>query len=164
MAKPGTFILTACAVLAGIGSAATAAPRDGKADPRTGTWKLNIAESIPPQGKTFAPFTAIVRSSAPDAIDFTYRSELPDGKIEEFGYQAKIDGVLRDLPGNMGLKGSMTPMAGGVILSKLIWPDGSTEDKICNMDAAFKRQICIGSMTSPQKDVVFFKQVLDKQD
>ena len=83
--------------------------------------------------------------------------------MEEFGYQAKIDGVLRDLPGNMGLKGSMTPMADGVILSKLVWPDGTTEDKICNMDAAFKRQICIGSMLSPQKDIIFFKQVLDKR-
>lgn len=161
MAKWGNTGLAACLLVLGMGGAAAA--QDGKTDPRVGTWMLNIAESIAPQGKRFAPFTSIVRPSAPGSIDFTYRSELADGTVEEFGYQAKIDGVLRDLPGNMGLKGSMTPMADGVILSKLVWPDGTTEDKICNMDAAFKRQICIGSMLSPQKDIIFFKQVLDKR-
>lgn len=141
-----------------------AARTENTGDPRIGTWKLNIAQSIPPQGKSFAPFTAIVHPAPQGSLDFTYRSELPGGQVEEFGYRAQIDGVLRDIPGNMRLKGAMTPMAGNVIRSLLRWPDGTEEDKICNLDMTLRQQTCIGMMTSPQKDVVFFKQVLDKQD
>ena len=164
MIRSGPCLMAACALLA---SAAQAAPSGsasstGTTDPRIGTWRLNVADSIAPQGKTHTPYTVVLRSAAPGTIDFSYRNELADGTVEEFGYQAKIDGVLRDLPGNMGLKGSMTPMAGGVVLARLIWADGTTEEKICNTDAAFTRQICLASMTSPQKDVVFFKEVLDK--
>lgn len=132
-------------------------------DPRVGTWKLNLAESIPPQGKSFAPFMATVKPAPAGSLEFSYRSELPNGQIEEFGYQAKIDGVMRDLPGNMGLKGSMTQLDGGVIKSILKWKDGTEEDKVCVMDLDLKRQTCLGIMISPQKDIVFFKQVLNKQ-
>ena len=158
------YLASALAVSLLFAPGLAAAKAEGNSDPRIGTWKLNIEQSIPPQGKSFAPFTAVVRPAPQGMLDFTYRSELPGGQIEEFGYRAQIDGTMRDLPGNMGLKGAMTPMAGNVISSLLRWADGTEEDKICNMDIALRQQTCIGMMTSPQKDVVFFKQVLDKQD
>jgi len=158
--KPIASILVAALLLV---PGLAMAKAEGASDPRTGTWKLNITQSIPPQGKSFAPFTAVVHPAPQGSLDFTYRSELPDGQVEEFGYRAQIDGVLRDLPGNMRLKGAMTPMAGNIIRSLLRWPDGTEEDKICNLDITLQQQTCIGIMTSPQKDVVFFKQVLDKQ-
>ena len=35
-------------------------------NPSIGTWKLNLEESIPPQGQKFHSYTVVIKSAAPE--------------------------------------------------------------------------------------------------
>lgn len=152
--------LVLAAALSGIGATATAqAPAS---DPRVGTWRLNLAQSIPPQGTAFDPFVATVTAGKPGTLSFHYRATRPDGTSVDFSYDGVLDGKMHPLPGNARLEGSFEFLWGGIIRSVLRWRDGTVEDKACTLDLAVRHQTCIGTMTAPQGHVVFFKQVLDR--
>jgi hypothetical protein len=124
-----------------------------------GTWKLNLKESIAPQGKQFSPYTVVVRGTG-DIVDYTYHG-FQDGKPYEFTYKAKADGVVRDMGG--GLKAAMLRLPSGNIDARLWAPDGSYENKFCQLSADGMQVICLATVTYPDGSVVFFKQVQDRQ-
>lgn len=128
-----------------------------------GTWKLNLEESIAPQGQTFRQYTVVIRSASPD-VDWTYYNTDEKGNPYQFSYKGVADGVVRDLPGVPGLKGSMTLLPSGIVDAKLWSADGTYENKFCIMGVTLRKQTCLATITSPHGDVVFFKQVIDKQD
>ena len=132
-------------------------------DPSVGTWKLNVEESIAPQGQTFRSYTVVIRSASPD-VDWTYHNTDKEGRPFEFTFKGKADGVVRELPGVPGLKGSMTLLPSGIVDAKLWSADGTYENKFCIMGVTLRRQTCLATVTSPHGDVVFFKQIIDKQD
>jgi len=133
-------------------------------NPNIGTWKLNLEESIPPQGKKFHPYTVVIKEGSPSLVDFTYTNIDDNGNKVEFNYKAPPDGQVRDIPGIPGLKGSMTLLPSGIMDAKLWSPDGTYENKFCILGITLRKQTCLATVTSPQGDVVFFKQVIDKQD
>lgn len=138
---------------------ALAAPAD-KAPSSVGTWKLNLAESIAPQGSPFHPYTVVVKR-ADEVLDFTYSEERATGEPFEFAYSGKADGVVRDLGG--GLKGAMVPLPSGNYEARLWSPNGTYVNKFCQLDAGGNKDICLATVTAPNGDVTFFKQVLDRQ-
>lgn len=133
----------------------------GKEWSETGTWALNLEQSIPPQGRTFRPFTVVVRSSD-DVLDFTQTTTDAAGKEIAFSHSSPTDGVVRDLPGMPGAKAAFTRLPSGVIDAKLWFPDGSLQNKICVLETSLRRQVCLATITSPSGNTVFFKHVLDK--
>jgi len=141
---------------------ATAGAKEG-ADPNIGTWKLNLEESIAPQGQTFRQYTVVIKSASP-AVDWTYYNTDEKGQPYQFSYKGVADGVVRDLPGVPGLKGSMTLLPSGIVDAKLWSADGTYENKFCIMGVTLRKQTCLATVTSPHGSVVFFKQVIDKQD
>jgi len=147
----------ASAIALGAGAA------NAEQNPSIGTWKLNVAESIAPQGTTFLPYTVVVRSDAPN-LDYTYYSSDEKGEKVEFSYKAPADGKVRDIPGIPGMTGSMTRLPGGIVDAKLWSADGTYENKFCIMGVTLRKQTCLATVTSPHGHVVFFKQVIDKQD
>jgi hypothetical protein len=148
-----------CAALA-IGSPASG---QDKRDPNIGTWKLNLEESIAPQGIKFRQYTVVIRSASPD-VDWTYSNTDAEGRPYSFTFKGKADGVVRDLPGVPGLKGSMTLLPSGIVDAKLWSADGSFENKFCIMGVTLRKQTCMALIKSAGGEVVFFKQVIDKQD
>lgn len=153
-------LISIAAMLAAV--LAIAPTRAQGADPRVGTWRLNLDQSIPPQGIRFDPFVATVTAGEPGTLTFSYRATRPDGTSVDFSYDGVLDGKVRPLPGNAGLEGSFEFLWGGIIRSVLRWKDGTVEDKACNLDLAARHQTCMGMFTSPQGHVSFFKQVIDK--
>lgn len=145
-------------------AALAAVPSDAAPDqnPNVGTWKLNLKESIAPQGETFQPYTVVIRSTGPD-VDWTYYGTA-EGRPYEFSFKGKADGQVRDLPGVPGLKGSMTMLPSGIVDAKLWSADGSYENKFCIMGLSMRKQTCLATITYPTGVTVFFKQVIDKQD
>ncbi|HQR05033.1 MAG: hypothetical protein JSR19_06400 [Proteobacteria bacterium] len=125
-----------------------------------GAWKLNLQESIAPQGSPFRPYTLVVRRSD-EVLDFVYKGIGHDGKPFDFAYNAQADGVVREL--GSGLKGSMTRLPSGNYEARLWMPDGSFENKFCQLDASGNKDICLATLTAANGSVVFFKQVLDRQ-
>lgn len=141
-------------------SALAAAPEP---NPLIGTWKLNLEQSIAPQGSRFDPFT-VVTKRADTHLDFTYTATDRHGKPVTFSYNAIADGVERAIPSSVtGLKATNTRLPSGAYESGLRMPDGSYENKFCQVDASRIRMICMAAVTQADGSVVFFKQVLDKQ-
>lgn len=152
-------VITAVMSIGALSIGISAATEQGNPRSALGTWKLNLKESIAPQGRGFNPYTVILRR-ADDVLDFTYHG-FREGKPFEFTYAAKADGIVRELEG--GLKAAMIRLPSGNYEARLWLPDGSYEDKFCQLAAGGKQQICLATITQPDGSVVFFKQVQDKQ-
>ena len=159
MNKLGMFHFTAMVAASFLLAVSAMAEED--LSPEAGTWSLNLAESIPPQGRTFRPFTVVVRSSGV-VLDFTQTTTDAAGREIVFSHSSPTDGVVRDLPGMPGAKAAFTRLPSGVIDAKLWFPDGSLQNKICVLETSLRRQICLATITSPSGNTVFFKHVLDK--
>jgi hypothetical protein len=132
--------------------------------PTLGTWRLNLEESIPPQGVTFDPFVVVV-GRADSVIDFAYTATGPDGKEHTFGFASPADGVVRELPASgskVGLRGAMIRLPSGSYESRLWTPSGRYENKFCQVVAGGLKQVCLATLTYPDGSVAFFKQVLDR--
>jgi hypothetical protein len=132
--------------------------------PRLGTWKLNLEESIAPQGVEFRPYVVEV-TRADSVLEFAYTATTPDGKTHSFQSSSEADGVVRDLPGSgetAGLKGAMIRLPNGSYEARLWAKDGSYENKFCQVLAGEEKQVCLATMTHADGHVTFFKQVLDK--
>ncbi|MBV6423997.1 MAG: hypothetical protein NAOJABEB_01807 [Steroidobacteraceae bacterium] len=140
-----------------LGSAVADEPRDHSSS--IGTWKLNLKESIAPQGRQFNPYTVVLRR-ADDMLDFSYYG-VREGKPFNFVYTAKADGVVRDL--EHGIKAAMIRLPSGNYEARLWLPDGTYENKFCQLAAGGQQQICLATVTEPDGSVVFFKQVQDRQ-
>ena len=149
------FVMAASGLLGGTAFAGDAA------SPEAGTWSLNLEQSIPPQGRSFRPFTVVVRSSG-EMLDFTQTTTDAKGQQIVFSHRTKTDGVVRELPGMPGAKAAFTRLPSGVIDAKLWFPDGSLQNKICVLERSLVRQVCLATITSPSGNTVFFKHVLDK--
>ena len=151
--------------LFGMGPGTAAAGQDqaaiGEAAAMAGEWVLNLAQSIPPQGKSFSPFRLVVRESGA-MLDFTQYTTNAAGQEVEFSHRSPTDGVERDLPGMPGARAAFTRLPSGVIDAKLRFPDGSLQNKICVLEPSLRRQMCLATITSPSGHTVFFKHVLDK--
>ena len=148
-------LLAATALNAGASNAAD--------NPSLGTWKLNVAESIAPQGTTFHPYTVVIRS-AEGLLDYTYYNTDEKGQKVEFSYKAPADGKVREIAGIPGMTGSMPLLPSGIVDAKLWSADGTYENKFCIMGVTLRKQTCMATVTSPNGHVAFFKQVIDKQD
>ncbi|MCR9095118.1 MAG: hypothetical protein NXI30_12940 [bacterium] len=132
--------------------------------PRLGKWRLNLEESIPPQGATFRPYVVEVLR-ADDVLEFEYTATGPDGRRHSFGSSSIADGVVRDLPGSgdtAGLRGAMIRLPNGSYEARLWAPDGSYENKFCQVMKGFEKQVCLATVTHADGHVTFFKQVLDR--
>lgn len=150
------YLMTAVILL---GTAACAASADEQTVRSSiGSWKLNLQESIAPQGRQFSPYTVVLRR-ADDVLDFTYHG-FHDGKPFEFTYAAKADGEVREVEG--GIKAAMVRLPSGNYQARLWLPDGSYEEKFCQLAAGGKQQICLATVTQADGSVVFFKQVQDR--
>ena len=129
----------------------------------TGSWVLNLEQSIPPQGRTFSPFTVVVHESG-DILDFTQYTTHPSGQVSEFSHRSPTDGVVRELPGMPGARAAFTRLPSGVIDAQLWFPDGSLQNKFCVLQPSRDRQVCLATITSPSGTTVFFRHVLDRVD
>jgi hypothetical protein len=154
-----TFALGSLLATAWAAEEPTARPSEHAVRNSLGTWKLNLKESIAPQGRTFNPYTVVVRR-ADEVLDFTYYGSH-DGKAYEFHFTAKADGTVHELEG--GIKAAMVRLPSGNYEARMWLPDGSFENKFCQMAAGGKQQICLATLTEPDGSVVFFKQVQDRQ-
>ena len=161
------LVLSAVAgLLASCASAGEAAgdTAESPSHPRLGAWKLNLEESIAPQGAQFRPYVVVV-TRADSVLEFSYTATGPDGKKHTFGSSSQADGVVRDLPGSgetAGLKGAMTQLPNGSYEAQLWAKDGTYENKFCQVLAGYQKQVCLATVTHPDGHVTFFKQVLDK--
>ena len=97
-------------------------------------------------------------------LDDTYYNTDDKGQKVEFSYKAPADGKVREIAGIPGMTGSMTLLPSGIVDAKLWSADGTYENKFCIMGVTLSKQICMATVTSPNGNVVFFKQVIDKQD
>lgn len=141
-----------------------AASATGEVTATVGKWSLNLAESIPPQGKSFRPFTVEIREAG-SVLDFTQYETGKDGKTREFSHRTPTDGVARDVPGMPGMPGAkiaMTLLPSGVIDAQFWFPNGALQNKICVLEPSLKRQKCLATITAPGGEVTFFKHVLDR--
>lgn len=144
-------------------AAAAPAQAADEAAASVGTWRLNLAESIPPQGKQFRPFTVVIRSSG-DVLDFTQTEAGADGQPRSFNHRTQTDGVIRDVPGYPGARMAMLRLPSGVIDARFWFPNGSLQNKFCLLDNTLRRQVCLATITAPGGEVTFFKHVLDRVD
>ncbi|MBW2267437.1 MAG: hypothetical protein JRH16_02585 [Deltaproteobacteria bacterium] len=136
----------------------------GTSSPILGTWRLNLEESIPPQGTTFEPFVVVV-GRADSVIDFAFTATGPDGQEHTFSYGGPADGAVRELPSSgsrAGMKGAMIRLPSGSYESRLWSTSGRYENKFCQVVAGGQRQVCLATLTYPDETVTFFKQVLDR--
>ena len=134
------------------------------ADARSGTWRLNLEESIAPQGRVFNPYV-VTLTRRDELLTFAYTATGPNGEKHTFGYDSKADGVVRELPGSgdtAGMKGAMILLPSGLIESRLWAKDGSYENKICIPLAGEQQMACLATITYPDGHTTFFKQVLDR--
>ncbi|MBV6423998.1 MAG: hypothetical protein NAOJABEB_01808 [Steroidobacteraceae bacterium] len=155
-----TRALSTIVVLAAVAVSGAFAQDPGHSPARgVGTWKLNLEESIAPQGRHFNPYTVVVRR-ADEILDFTYHG-FHDGKPYEFTYSAKADGEVRDMGG--GMRAAMVRLPSGNYEARLWLPDGSFENKFCQIVVGGNKQVCLATLTQPDGSVVFFKQVQDRQ-
>lgn len=152
-------IAAAMLLTAGLASNAEAADPGSSA----GTWKLNLKESIPPQGRTFHQYTVVVKEIDDASLEFEYTNTDDKGQPLTFGYKGVTDGVVRDMPGNMNMRGAMVRLPAGTIKAQLWMADGSYEEKFCQLDVGMQKNICLATVTAADGSVVFFKQVLDRQ-
>lgn len=132
--------------------------------PRLGKWRLNLEESIEPQGVTFRPYVVEVLR-ADDILEFEYTATGPDGREHTFGSSSVADGVVRELPGSgdtAGLRGAMIRLPNGSYEARLWAADGSYENKFCQVLNGHEKQVCLATVTHADGHVTFFKQVLDR--
>ena len=163
-------VLTALAFLLSIGACAQPGiadePESPAPHPRLGKWRLNLEESIAPQGKTFRPYVVEVLR-ADEVLEFEYTATAPDGSEHTFGSSSIADGVVRDLPGSgdtAGLRGAMIRLPNGSYEARLWGADGSYENKFCQVMNGYRKQVCLATVTHADGHVTFFKQVLDRID
>ncbi len=140
---------------------AIAVPAQAEEGRVAGTWKLNLEQSIPPQGQTFRPFTVVIRESGA-MLDFTQHTTLANGRTHEFSHRTATDGVERDLPGMPGARVAMTRLPSGVIDAKLRFADGSLQNKVCLLQVSLNQQVCFATIKAPNGNVSFFRHVLDR--
>lgn len=155
------FGWSAALVAIGIGMAASTAIAQTESSASIGTWRLNLTESIPPQGKSFRPFTVTIREAG-SVLDFTQTEMGSDGQPRSFSHRTPTDGVERPVPGLPGATMTMTLLPSGLIDAKLRFPNGSLQNKVCMMQPGLKRQVCFATITAPGGEVTFFKHVLDR--
>lgn len=158
------YKLTALVIMAIIGSVPTTVLAETQCtngnEAVLGTWKLNLAKSIPPPHGSFQPYTVTIRR-ADAVLDFTFKQRTSDGKLFKFSYSAQADGEKRNL-GN-GLVGAMTRLPSGNYGAELWFSDGSYEHKYCQLNAA-DELICYATVKQADGDAVLFKQVLERVD
>ncbi len=94
-------------------------------------------------------------------LAYTWTGISSAGKTETFSYSGPVDGEVRPLPGNAGLRGAMIPTPSGVVEGKLWGPDGSLEDKFCFLTAP-RRMTCFATLTDAAGKVSLFKEVFDR--
>ena len=73
-----------------------AALAQAKANPRIGTWKLNLAKSTYQQGTAPGSETRTYLATDDGGLQLTTDGRLPDGTKQPSGYRAKFDG--KDYP------------------------------------------------------------------
>lgn len=151
--------IIASVLLVGTSTTPALADESGAHQSSIGIWKLNLKESIAPQGRQFDPYTVELRR-ADEILDFTYHG-FREGKPFDFSFVAKADGVVHEL--EHGLKAAMIRLPSGNYEARLWLPDGSYENKFCQLSANAKQQICLATVTQPDGSVIFFKQVQDRQ-
>lgn len=157
MSRTGSAVLYAAIGSAGLWSAvAFAAP---SSSPYLGTWKKNSAESIGMSDPSGSEVVVITRHDT--VLAYTWTGTSSDGKTETFSYSGPVDGKVRPLPGNSGLRGAMIPTPSGIIESKLWGPDASLEDKFCILTAP-RRLTCFATVTDGAGKVSLFKEVFDR--
>jgi hypothetical protein len=135
------------------------APDEG--DLTRGTWELNLAESVPPQGTVFRPFNVTIYQAGA-MLAFTQTEIGPDGKTRSFSHQTPTDGVERPVPEFPGAKMTMTRLPSGVIDAKLRFPNGALQNKVCLLQPDLNKQVCFATITSATGEVKFFKHVLNR--
>ena len=155
------FAWSAALVMFGLGPLANPAAAQSETAASIGSWRLNLAESIPPQGKTFRAFDVTIHEAGP-MLSFTQTETGADGKPRSFSHRTPTDGVEREVPGFPGAKMTMTLLPSGLIDAKLRFPNGSLQNKVCMMQPGLKRQVCFATITAPGGEVTFFKHVLDR--
>ena len=137
---------------------AGAAPAE--APSQVGTWEHNRQESIGMPDPDARETVEIRRYDS--VLDYTWTGIDKDGKKSTFSYSSPADGVVRELPGFDGLRGSMTRTPSGVIDAKLWFPDGSWEEKFCILSSA-TRLTCFATYSDAAGKVSLFKQIFDKR-
>jgi hypothetical protein len=80
-----------------------------QANPRIGTWKLNVAKSTYQQGKAPSSETRTYLATDDGGIQLTASALLPSGTKQPSGYRAKFDG--KDYPYS-GVAGDTIAMTG----------------------------------------------------
>jgi hypothetical protein len=117
-------------LLAGIahaeGAAEVATAADADVTSQVGTWVHNPRESINMPDPDEAQTVEIRRYDT--VLDYTWTGVAKDGKTSTFSYSMAADGVVRPLPGDEGLRGSMRRTPSGVIEAKLFFPDGASDE------------------------------------
>ncbi|MCZ8322603.1 MAG: hypothetical protein O9296_13630 [Novosphingobium sp.] len=160
-ARNRVFAWSAALIMIGPGLAANPAIAQTETTASVGSWQLNLAESIPPQGKTFRAFTVTIREAGA-MLDFTQVETGANGQPRSFSHRTPTDGVERAVPGFPGATMAMTLLPSGLIDAKLRFPNGSLQNKVCMMQPGLKRQVCFATITAPGGEVSFFKHVLDR--
>ena len=150
-------------VLAVAAIGAQAAPPAASISPSIGTWKLNLKESVAQQGVAEHEYTLVVRRSDSQLV-FDYKSTDEKGQPVSFTWDLPSDGVVRKLSGAFaGARGTVVRLPAGTFEFRLWRPDGSYENKFCQVSANLKQTICLATVTAGDGSVSFFRQVLDKQ-
>ena len=150
--------LCAAAGTLGIGSAVTiAAPSPS---PYVGTWKKNSGESIGMPDPGGSEVVVITRHDV--VLAYTWTGTGSDGKTETFSYSGAVDGKIRSLPGNAGLRGAMIPTPSGIIEGKLWAADGSLEDKFCFLTTP-RKMTCFATLTDGAGKISLFKEVFERE-
>lgn len=126
---------------------------------QVGLWKKNLAESINMPEAGYQETVLIRRSDS--ILDFTWNGVAADGTKSTFSYTGKVDGKARELPGGMGIVGTMILTPEGVTRSLLKYPDGSLEDKMCVLVVRDK-MICYATLTDASGKPSIFKEVFDR--
>lgn len=125
-----TCIAAALAALV-CGSANAADPAtEAPASASIGTWRLNVDESSPPQGRSIRPFTLTIRQSG-EILDFTQTEAGTGGKIRSFSRRTPTDGVMRDVPDMPGARMAMTLLPSGIIDAKFRLTNETLQHKFC---------------------------------
>ena len=79
-----------------------------QANPRVGTWKLDVAHSTYQQGKAPASETRTYLATDDGGIQLTANAVLPSGTKQPSGYRAKYDGKDHPYSGSAGDTIAMT--------------------------------------------------------
>ena len=158
----GSSILRSIAMLLGAGCLSILAGAVSAEDSasQVGTWIHNKKESINMPDPGASETVEIRRYDS--LLDYTWTGVSTSGEKSTFSYSMAADGKLRTLPGSEGLRGSMTPTPSGVIEAKLLFPDGSSEEKYCILTSS-TRLTCFATFVDSAGKTSLFKQIFDKR-